>query len=268
MGVSDCDLRLRSSTITAMGELTIQGQLRTGAAAGYLSIANELAKRIRDGELPVGTRIPSERALATEFGVSRVTTRQATEVLHHQGLVTRIHGSGTFVAPPRLALTGSRLTRFTEQLKLQGVEPATRVVESAVMDASPEIVRQLDGVDSRRVLAVTRVLFGDGEALGIDRCFHPLSRFPGMEDLDLAGEHDDIVAERYATHPWRAQMTLAPTLPSAADVDLLGIPQTEPVLSIDWVGWDQRGRAWGCGRQVFHSYAANFVVIATAEDHS
>jgi DNA-binding transcriptional MocR family regulator len=61
-------------------------------------VAAALRGRITHGELRPGLRLPSERALATQLGVSRVTVVRALTRLRLEGLILTRHGSGTFVA--------------------------------------------------------------------------------------------------------------------------------------------------------------------------
>jgi DNA-binding transcriptional MocR family regulator len=61
-------------------------------------VAATLRARITHGELRPGLRLPSERALAQQLGVSRVTVVRALTRLRLEGLVVTRHGSGTFVA--------------------------------------------------------------------------------------------------------------------------------------------------------------------------
>jgi GntR family transcriptional regulator len=67
----------------------------------YHQLAELLAARIRAGDYPPGTRIPSEHQLAGVFAIGRPTARQAIDVLVRKGLVTRRRGSGTYVREPR-----------------------------------------------------------------------------------------------------------------------------------------------------------------------
>jgi len=61
------------------------------------AVASELEKRILDGSLKPGNRLPSERDLAVELGVSRPSLRQAIQKLASKGLLTTRHGGGNFV---------------------------------------------------------------------------------------------------------------------------------------------------------------------------
>lgn len=60
-------------------------------------IAAELRKRIRTGLYPVGTLLPGELSLRTEFGVARETLRKAVSLLEQEGMIHRQHGKGTYV---------------------------------------------------------------------------------------------------------------------------------------------------------------------------
>jgi GntR family transcriptional regulator len=63
----------------------------------YLRVASVLRRRIRDGHWAVGDRIATLEALEREFGVARVTVRQAIDLLQSEGLVKSFQGRGTFV---------------------------------------------------------------------------------------------------------------------------------------------------------------------------
>src|SRR6185437_7418855 len=63
----------------------------------YLQVASVLRRRIRDGHWPVGARIATLEELEGEFGVARVTVRQAIDLLQGEGLVKSFQGRGTYV---------------------------------------------------------------------------------------------------------------------------------------------------------------------------
>lgn len=63
----------------------------------YLQIKEHIKKYIEDGNLAIGHRLPSERELAQEIGVSRKTVSLAYEELEKEGIVSSHRGRGTFV---------------------------------------------------------------------------------------------------------------------------------------------------------------------------
>lgn len=63
----------------------------------YSQVAEQLRTGILSGQLAPGMRLPTERELCTEYGVSRITIRQALSLLEDEQLITRRQGSGTYV---------------------------------------------------------------------------------------------------------------------------------------------------------------------------
>jgi DNA-binding transcriptional regulator YhcF (GntR family) len=63
----------------------------------YLQLAAAIRQCIERGNLPVGSLVPSLKTLQSEFGVSRITARQAMDRLEDKGLISRHKGRGTFV---------------------------------------------------------------------------------------------------------------------------------------------------------------------------
>lgn len=68
------------------------------AEPAYVSIAGEYARRIRAGELPPGTQLPSYAEIAKQHGVSDIVVRKVLEMLRSQGLVRPVRRRGIFVA--------------------------------------------------------------------------------------------------------------------------------------------------------------------------
>ncbi|WP_236793308.1 GntR family transcriptional regulator [Amycolatopsis sp. GM8] len=63
----------------------------------YVQVANRLAERIKARDLPPGARLPAERDLAVDYGVSVCTARRAVAELRDRGLVQTVPVKGTFV---------------------------------------------------------------------------------------------------------------------------------------------------------------------------
>ncbi|GAA1001175.1 hypothetical protein GCM10009555_105310 [Acrocarpospora macrocephala] len=96
-------LRTRGLAHTVAGAGTFVGPEDTTPAPhvmpAYLVIADELATRIRAGDIPAGRQIPSRRLLAKRFQTSLVTAGEATAVLREKGWVYTVADTGSFVTP-------------------------------------------------------------------------------------------------------------------------------------------------------------------------
>ncbi|NKQ56772.1 winged helix-turn-helix transcriptional regulator [Amycolatopsis sp. K13G38] len=73
---------------------------RPGGEPGYVYqwVADQIAAQIESGELAPHAALPSERMLASAYGVSLGTARHATQLLRFRGLVVTVRAKGTYVA--------------------------------------------------------------------------------------------------------------------------------------------------------------------------
>lgn len=79
----------------------------SGPTLVYVQVADHLTAMIASGDLAPGSRLPAERDLAVQYGVSYDTVRRATAVLRERGLIVTVHGRGTFVRDPLPPAPGS-----------------------------------------------------------------------------------------------------------------------------------------------------------------
>lgn len=83
----------------------------------YRSLAEAVRRLISDGRILVGTRLPSERALMSQLGLSRTTVGAALDALRADGFVVTRRGSGSVAAlpagPSGLALSHAGLLPHT-----------------------------------------------------------------------------------------------------------------------------------------------------------
>lgn len=77
----------------------------------YSSIYNDILMKISSEELKVGDRLPTEKELSEQYGVSRITAKKALDLLSSQGYISRSPGRGSFVCEK------SRSGRVSESLK-------------------------------------------------------------------------------------------------------------------------------------------------------
>ncbi|MBN8291084.1 FadR family transcriptional regulator [Rhodobacter sp. NTK016B] len=111
-------------------------------------VIDTLYARIRSGEYPPDSRLPSERALAAELGVSRNTVREALDVLETRKLIRRRQGSGSFVIyqserpeTPSPDSIGERTSPLDHLIVRSIIEP--EMTRLAVMNMTP---RELDAL--------------------------------------------------------------------------------------------------------------------------
>lgn len=86
----------------------------------FRRIKAHILERIHAGEWKEGDAIPSEQALATEFGVSRMTANRALRELTDEQQLVRVQGSGTFVAQQKYQSTLVEIRNIAEEIASRG----------------------------------------------------------------------------------------------------------------------------------------------------
>ena len=113
----------------------------------------EQALRARIAELQPDDPLPSDAMLCEEFGVSRMTARNAVQRLSQEGLVYRVPGRGTFVAEPHVHRQAGHLLSFTEEMRRRGRAPTSRLLAREVREPGPAEASRLrlePGAEVRR----------------------------------------------------------------------------------------------------------------------
>ncbi|MGP7818791.1 GntR family transcriptional regulator [Niallia sp. 01092] len=102
----------------------------------YLNIKEDLEKMIKDGELKIGEKLPSEYNMAKFFGVSRDTFRSAVKLLEQERKLLVKHGVGTFVIKPPTSIPSSmeKLQSIGNLIKYAGLTEGERK-ESIVLES-------------------------------------------------------------------------------------------------------------------------------------
>lgn len=137
----------------------------TAAISQHERIREELLRivRSRQSEGP-GTRLFTEHEIANEYGVHRLTARQAIQSLVNDGLVYRLRGRGTFLAASKLAEPLDRITYFKEEWSSQGHGAESRLLHRAVVP-NP---RHLPTLHADKVLHFVRLRLVDRVPVALD----------------------------------------------------------------------------------------------------
>jgi GntR family transcriptional regulator len=223
----------------------------------YRRVADSLAEDILAGRLKAGDQIPSERVIAEEYGISRMTVRQALKHLADRGMVEARVGQGTFVGASRLQQQLSTLTGFTEEMEKQGRSAASIVVEAAPRSADAETAQALEMPAGGIVWRIARVRLADGEPVAIETTEVVAAMTPGLLERADFGRTSlyDTLRRHYGLRPAVAEQTLAATSADASVALPLGIEVGAPVLSLTRLTRDTEGRAFEYVRSVYRGDA-------------
>jgi GntR family transcriptional regulator len=143
-------------------DLRLHPLFRDSPVPRYAQLAGLMRQRIARGVWSAGSRVPTLEALMQEFGVARVTVRQAVDLLAKDGLLLAERGRGTFVlAAPA---TARQLRLQTTLADLADVyrhdKPTLTLIDEAA--AMPRL-RPADGTPAARYHFMRRVHSRDGD---------------------------------------------------------------------------------------------------------
>lgn len=143
----------------------------------YEQVARYIREQIHSGHFTEGYKLPSERRLAEQFGVSRVVVREAVKVLHTMGLVESRRGSGVYVRNDPIPTVSRALTLSVtpEEESIQGLFELRESLEvlAARLAAARRTQAQLTAIEGALADNLRAVARGDAAATHVaDQQFH------------------------------------------------------------------------------------------------
>jgi len=190
-----------------------------------------------------GERLPSDAELCREFGVSRMTARNAMQRLAEDGLVRRVPGLGSFVVEPPSHRYADRLMPFSNEMRHQGRTPSSRLLVREVRLASDAEAGKLRLRADEPVVHVRRLRLADDVPMAIETAVLA-GRTAGVvmaADLEAGSLHEALAGE--GIHLRRGVATIAAEAATSEDAGLLEVEEGDPLLVERRVIEDMQGRA-------------------------
>lgn len=229
----------------------------------YLQIKSWLRHAIERGDFAPGERIPSETELMKRFGVSRATVRQAVSELVLEGWLYRMQGSGTFVARPKCRQSLSRLTSFSEDMRMLGLTPSSRLLVFSEEPANKMIAEALSIPEGETVVRIERLRFAGGEPMALNTSILPRNLVPDLTPEDVeTGSLYEILEHRFGFILSRAEQTIEPTLADRFSAELLQVPIGAPLLLVEGVVFLKNGLPIEWLRILYRGDRYKFHIIA------
>ncbi len=190
----------------------------------------ELALRARLEAMPPGQRLPSDDELCREFGVSRMTARNAMQRLAEDGLVQRIPGRGTFSVAPPSHRHADRLMAFSNEMTRLGRVPSSRLLAREIRPSSEAEAATLGLRVTEPVVVVRRLRLADGEPTALETAIlvRRTADVVMAADLETGSLHEALAAA--GLHLRRGNATITAEAATAEDVRLLGVARGAPLL--------------------------------------
>ncbi|QPB24476.1 phosphonate metabolism transcriptional regulator PhnF [Rhizobium sp. 007] len=239
---------------------------RKSGEALWRQIGEKIVEDISTQGLGPGSRLPTEPELASRFDVSRNTVRRAMSMLEDDGLVRIEQGRGTFVHDGIINYEISKRTRYSENLKRQGVDPGKILKRVEEVPASDQVSQRLKIKAGDLVVVVESVSLADGVIIAFGQMYYPSERFPGFAQLKLE-QGSSLHLKTYGIHDYtRLHTAITTRPPTHYEARVLQQPRSRWVLCTQKVDVDETGRPICYSESVWAGDRVQFIVESDDSD--
>ncbi|MEM5767699.1 MAG: GntR family transcriptional regulator, partial [Bacillota bacterium] len=189
----------------------------------YYQLKMILAENIKNGTWAPNTKIMSEYEICDMYKVSRVTVRKAIDELVREGYLKRIQGKGTYVKEKSIVQTLNHFYSFREELKNNGIESVSKMLDFAVVELEEEIAQRLKRPIGTRAFRIERLFSADDKVYAREISYIPcaLCELLTREQVEKNGLYKSL--NTFNIFPSRASERLKAVSLSKKEAELMGL---------------------------------------------
>ncbi|UBV45061.1 GntR family transcriptional regulator (plasmid) [Deinococcus taeanensis] len=215
--------------------MTRSGDVRAPLAfPRYLQVQQALQEMIEGTEYAPGDKVPSERELAEQLGVSRMTVRRAMDNLVRMGLLERDSTAGTRVSAPKVnrLLNDPQLHSITQMVTAEGGQAGGRLLEFQVTAAPSQVSERLGVPVGSAVVMLRRLRLVNEVPFCLETSYLPHARVPGLAAEDLMGNQSlyRVLRERYGIEAGVGESVISVAPATVAEGRALNLGADQSVL--------------------------------------
>ncbi len=206
----------------------------------YARIQEYIAELILSGKLAPDTKIQSERDFSDDLGVSRMTVRRAITELVNEGLLERKHGSGTYVAKPKITYESAELANYLLAMQRRNINVASQLLEFGQVIASRRLAESLQIEIGGPIYRVAMLRLANRVPVILERVFVPCTRCPGLEEWDLEKSSlQDLLTDAYHIETGRISQTVEAVVAIDTVAQQLRVEEGFPLLMLSRVMYER-----------------------------
>jgi GntR family transcriptional regulator len=197
----------------------------------WIQAVNVIRGEIDRGVLQPGGRLPPERVLCQQLGISRVTLRKALGSLVEAGVLNPSHGRGWYVArSARKNEWPNTLESFSETAARMGLKPHSKVLRAETSPATIDEAEQLGIAPGTPLFRLERVRLLEGVPIALDLTCLRQALVPEIERVDFRDRSLYSTLSAAGVEPVRADSTIEATKADERAAEHLDLAPGDPVL--------------------------------------
>ena len=214
----------------------------------YETIAEDIQRKIQSGEYPADEKLPQEMELCRQYDASRITVREALDLLENRGLITRRRGAGTYVkAIAGEASDSEKFARsqqfggFTSDMK--GRKVSTELHEFTLLRAPQHVAERLQVQETAFVCYICRTRKVDQKPYVVEYTYMPTDFITGITEEVVKGSIYGYIEQTLKLKIKSAHRTVRADMPTVQEREWLGIGAEDmPILEVEQTGYLDDGR--------------------------
>ncbi len=203
----------------------------------YIQVRDIIKDLIKTGKLKAGDQIPSENELSSEFNISRMTVRQASQELLREGYITIRRGEGTFVNSVPHTQMLLKLEGFSSEMSKLGYRSHSRVLDIELVESNESYEMAYSGLGKapdEPLVRIRRVRYVEDTPFAIETSFLSYNTGKGLMEPRMADDRSiyNYIEKDLHIRLSRADHVIQPSLAQAECAALLEIDEGSPILRL------------------------------------
>ncbi|MGE8207032.1 GntR family transcriptional regulator [Heyndrickxia sp. NPDC080065] len=220
---------------------------RNSSVPLYEQLGILFKEKILSGEWANGKQLPPERELCDLYEVSRITVRQAIDMIENEGLLQRKHGIGTFVSMEnKLEQQLNEIKSFQKTLIQKGVIASTRIVTCGHMLCSVQLAKVLNVDLTDQITNIKLLGYGDSYPIVFYDSFFPIHIGKEMEreaseaeKTGLAFSTLDLYRSKLLIKPTHVEQTFESITSNVQLSELLKVQEGWPIFKVTSIMYNE-----------------------------
>jgi GntR family transcriptional regulator len=234
----------------------------------YYQLENLLREKINSGAFAPGGRLPTESELIRQYGVSRITVRQALTALAEEGLIERRQGRGTFVVErktKRRTFEGQiHLTGSLDEVIAMTPDAPVKVIEMSRVEADSHEAELLGLQPGEPVYRIKRLRMREGKPYGLLLNYLPAEIGARLTREELsAGSLLQMLETKFGLRLKEARQQMTAALADPYVAGLLDVRVGSPLLSMERTVYADEGRPVEFVHALYRTDLSSYMVHLT-----
>ncbi|MCP8970024.1 GntR family transcriptional regulator [Ectobacillus ponti] len=210
----------------------------------YRKLKEKILEDIESGRLKHGDKLPSERELASQYGISRMTARHTLSILEREGVVERRVGAGTFISNHKIEMDFITFNSFTNTMLGKGLVPSTQILSIRRTPARKRLADRLNIAEGEELFSIKRLRIVNDRPIAIEESFIPGHYCRGIEaHITEQSSLYRILEEQYGIVLVKAREHMQVTVSDEDDSKLLRVRSGSPCIFREAVAYDEEATA-------------------------